>query len=252
MSSSTLNGRRFDGRVALVTGGASGIGRAVAERLHREGALVTAWDIDGAKLDTLANAHPQGLRVQRVDVTDPAAVSAAMDALTAAEGRLDILVNAAGIVGPGGPFWEVTPEQWGRVLRVNLDGTFFVTRAAQPHLVANGWGRVVNLASVTAKEGPKHLGPYAATKAGIVGLTKSMGKDLAGTGVLVNAVAPALIATELLEQLTPEYRAAAMAKIPLGRAGTLDEASSMIAWLCSGECSFSTGAVFDLTGGRGQ
>jgi 3-oxoacyl-[acyl-carrier protein] reductase len=250
--SAIIHPQRFEGRVALVTGGASGIGRAVAERLHLEGARVVAWDIDSAKLDALATSHSHGLHIQRVDVTDNTVVQSAMSELVAGLKRLDIVVNAAGIVGPSGPFWEVTPEQWSRVLRINLDGTFLVTRAAQPHLVANGWGRVVNLASVTAKEAPRHLGPYAATKAGIVGLTKSMGKDLAGTGVLVNAVAPALIATELLGQLTPEYYAAAMAKIPLGRAGTLDEASSMITWLCSEECSFSTGAVFDLTGGRGQ
>ena len=247
-----IHAQRFEGRVALVTGGASGIGRAVTERLRQEGARLAVWDIDGARLDALAAAHPQALLAQRVDVADHQAVEDAMAALAAQLGRLDIVVNAAGIVGPGVPFWDVTPAQWSRVLRINLDGCFFVSRSAQPHLVANGWGRVVNVASVTAKEGPAHLGAYAASKAGVVGLTKSMGKDLAGTGVLVNAVAPALIATELLEQLTPEYRAAALAKIPLGRAGTLDEVAAMVTWLCSEECSFSTGAVFDLSGGRGQ
>ena len=136
-------------------------------------------------------------------------------------------------------------------MRINLDGTFLVSRAACPHLVARGWGRIVNVASVTANEGPRNLGPYAASKAGVVGLTKSMGKDLAGTGVLVNAVTPALVATELLAQLTPEYRAAALARIPLGRAATLDEAAALITWLCSQECSFSTGAEYDLSGGRG-
>ena len=188
---------------------------------------------------------------QTVDVTDDAAVQRAFAEAMERMGQLDILVNGAGIVGPNGPFWEATPQQWSRVMRVNLDGTFLVSRAACGQLLKRGWGRIVNVASVTANEGPRNLGPYAASKAGIVGLTKSMGKDLAGSGVLVNAVTPALIATELLSQLTPEYYQAALSRIPLGRAGTLDEAAALITWLCSEECSFSTGAVFDLSGGRG-
>lgn len=242
---------RFAGRVALVTGGASGIGRAVVDRLVREQARVIVWDIDKKKLQSCSDTHGEAVLAQEVDVTDHAAVQQAMAAAIARCGRLDILVNGAGIVGPNGPFWEATPEQWSRVMRINLDGTFFVSRAACPHLVAGGWGRIVNVASVTANEGPRNLGAYAASKAGVVGLTKSMGKDLAGTGVLVNAVTPALIATELLQQLTPEYYAAALSRIPLGRAGTLDEAAALITWLCSEECSFSTGAVYDLSGGRG-
>jgi NAD(P)-dependent dehydrogenase (short-subunit alcohol dehydrogenase family) len=242
---------RFAQRVALVTGGASGIGRAVVERLVREGARVAIWDIDTDKLAQCRERLGERVLTQRVDVCDPAAIDAAMDELIATWQRLDILVNGAGIVGPNGPFWEATPAQWERVVRINLTGTFLVSRTACAHLRRNGWGRIVNLASVTANEGPKNLGPYAATKAGVVGLTKSMGKDLAGTGVLVNAVTPALIATELLEQLTPEYKAAALSRIPLGRAGTLDEAAALITWLCSEECSFSTGAAFDLSGGRG-
>ena len=136
-------------------------------------------------------------------------------------------------------------------MRINLFGTFYVSRAVTPHLIDRGWGRIVNIASVTANEGPKNLGPYAASKAGVVGLTKSMGKDLASTGVLVNAITPALIATELLQQLSAEYMAAALSRIPLGRPGTLDEASALVCWLCSEECSFSTGATYDLSGGRG-
>lgn len=251
MTSNAAVGERFRNKVALVTGGASGIGRAAVDRLVREGANVIVWDIDAAKLDNCRATHANKVLAQKVDVTDHAAVEQAMCEAMEQLGSLDIVVNGAGIVGPNGPFWEATPEQWDRVVRINLTGTFLVTRAATPHLLRNGWGRVVNVASVTANEGPKNLGPYAATKAGVVGLTKSMGKDLAGTGVLVNAITPALIATELLQQLTPEYYAAALSRIPLGRAGTLDEVAALITWLCSDECSFSTGACFDLSGGRG-
>lgn len=242
---------RFQGRVALVTGGASGIGRAVVDRLVGERARVIVWDVAADKLQSCRDAHDEAVLAQQVDITDNDAIQAAMATAIQHMGQLDILVNGAGIVGPNGPFWEATPQQWSRVMRVNLDGTFLVTRAARPHLVARGWGRVVNIASVTANEGPRNLGPYAASKAGVVGLTKSMGKDLAGTGVLVNAVTPALIATELLAQLTPEYREAALSRIPLGRPGTLDEAAALITWLSSEECAFSTGAEFDLSGGRG-
>lgn len=251
MTSNAAVGERFRNKVALVTGGASGIGRAAVDRLVREGANVIVWDIDAAKLDNCQATHADKVLAQKVDVTDHAAIEQAMREAVEQLGRLDIVVNGAGIVGPNGPFWKATPEQWDRVVRINLTGTFLVTRAATPHLLRNGWGRVVNVASVTANEGPKNLGPYAATKAGVVGLTKSMGKDLAGTGVLVNAITPALIATELLQQLTPEYYAAALSRIPLGRAGTLDEVAALITWLCSDECSFSTGACFDLSGGRG-
>lgn len=242
---------RFQDRVALVTGGASGIGLAVVDRLVREGARVAVWDIDGGKLARCHARHGDRVLVQTVDVGDAAAIEAAMAETVARWQRLDILVNGAGIVGPNGPFWETEVAQWERVVRINLTGSFLVSRAATPHLRHNGWGRIVNIASVTANEGPRHLGPYAATKAGVVGLTKSMGKDLAGSGVLVNAITPALIATELLEQLTPEYMAAALARIPLGRPGTLDEAAALVTWLCSEECSFSTGASYDLSGGRG-
>lgn len=243
--------QRFKDRVALVTGGASGIGRAVVDRLVREQGRVIVWDIDAAKLETCRAALGDAVLAQWVDVTDDAAIQSALAEAMQRFGQLDILVNGAGIVGPNGPFWETTPEQWDRVMQVNLRSTFLVTRAACPHLLRRGWGRVVNIASVTANEGPRNLAAYAASKAGVVGLTKSMGKDLAGTGVLVNAVTPALIATELLQQLSPEYYAAALSRIPLGRAGTLDEAAALVTWLCSEECSFSTGATYDLSGGRG-
>lgn len=243
--------QRFTHKVALVTGGASGIGRAVVQRLVSEQAKVIVWDIDTPKLNAChAQLGPSGL-VQHVDVTQPESIDHALSEALAHFGQLDIVVNAAGIVGPNGPFWQTTPEAWERVMQVNLRGTFLVSRAACVHLIARGWGRIVNMASVTANEGPQNLSAYATSKAAVVGLTKSMGKDLAHTGVLVNALTPALIATDLLNQLTPEYYAAALAKIPMGRPGTMEEVASMVAWLCSEECSFSTGACFDLSGGRG-
>ncbi|TFE36498.1 SDR family oxidoreductase [Paraburkholderia dipogonis] len=243
--------QRFGGRVALVTGGAAGIGRAVVDRMVAEGATVVVWDINEERLASCRQLHAAHVLTQRVDVTDAGNIDRALSEAMGQFGRLDIVVNGAGLIGPNGPFWETTPEEWERTLRIDLTSVFLVSRAARPHLVANGWGRIINIASVTANEGPKNLAVYATSKAGVVGLTKSMAKDLAGTGVLVNAIAPALIATELLGQLTKEYYEAALSRIPLGRAGTLDEAAALITWLCSEECSFSTGAVYDLSGGRG-
>ena len=243
---------RFADKVALVTGGASGIGRAVVHRLVSEQAKVIVWDIDTPKLNACREQLGAAGLVQHVDVTQPESIDQALAQALAHFGQIDIVVNAAGIVGPNGPFWLTSPEEWDRVMRVNLRGTFLVCRALSPHLIQRGWGRIVNMASVTANEGPKNLSAYSASKAAVVGLTKSMGKDLAHTGVLVNAVTPALIATDLLNQLTPEYYAAALSRIPMGRPGTMEEVAAMVAWLCSQECSFSTGACFDLSGGRGN
>lgn len=242
---------RFYQKIALVTGGASGIGRSAVDRLVSEGGKVIIWDIDAEKLERCRRVHGESVFTQCVDVTDDTSIEQAMRLAVEQFGKLDILVNGAGIVGSNGPFWETTPEAWEKVLRVNLTSAFLVSRHAVEHLKKGGWGRIINIASVTANEGPVNLAAYAASKAGMVGLTKSMGKELAGSGVLVNAIAPALIATEMMEQLTEEYLTAALSRIPLGRAGTLEEAAALITWLCSEECSFSTGAVFDLSGGRG-
>jgi 3-oxoacyl-[acyl-carrier protein] reductase len=243
--------QRFAGKVALVTGGASGIGRAVVNRFLSEQAKVIVWDIDAKKIDTCRQELGASGLVQQVDVTLAESIEGALAEAMSHFGQVDIVVNAAGIVGPNGPFWLTTPEEWDRVMSVNVRGTFLVSRAATPHLIQRGWGRIVNMASVAANEGPKNLSAYSSSKGAVVALTKSMGKDLANTGVLVNALTPALIATDLINQLTPEYYAAALSKIPMGRAGTVVEVAAMAAWLCSTECSFSTGACFDLSGGRG-
>lgn len=243
--------QRFTGRTALVTGGAAGIGRAVVQRLVEEGAQVSVWDVQPDKLADCQAVWGERVLTQPVDVTDPVAISAAHAAAMQHWGGVDIVVNAAGIVGPNGPLEAVELSAWERVLRTNLTGSFLVMQAAVGDMRRRGWGRIVNVASIAALEGPKLLAPYAASKAGLIALTKSVGKELAGTGVLVNAMAPALIATEMIERLTPEYLEASLAKIPMGRPGTLAEVAALAAWLCSSECSYSTGAVYDLSGGRG-
>ena len=222
--------QRFAGKVALVTGGASGIGRAVVNRFLSEQAKVIVWDIDAQKIDTCRQELGASGLVQQVDVTLAESIEGALAEAMSHFGQVDIVVNAAGIVGPNGPFWLTTPEEWDRVMSVNVRGTFLVSRAATPHLIQRGWGRIVNMASVAANEGPKNLSAYASSKGAVVALTKSMGKDLANTGVLVNALTPALIATDLINQLTPEYYAAALSKIPMGRAGTVVEVAAMVAW----------------------
>jgi NAD(P)-dependent dehydrogenase (short-subunit alcohol dehydrogenase family) len=222
-----------DGILALVTGGASGIGAATAARLRTEGVRVVTADLAPGADEPL-------------DVTDPAAVAALVDGL----GPVGILVHSAGIVGPVRPLAELTLDEWRTVHRVNLDGTFLMCRAVVPGMVATGWGRIVTLASIAGKEGNAGQSAYSAAKAAVIALTKSLGKELATTGVLVNAVAPAAVATPMNEQTDPALLARVRGLIPMGRLGRAEEIAELIAWLCSEQIGFSTGAVYDVSGGR--
>ncbi len=241
---------RFNGKVALVTGGASGIGLAVARRLVREGARLILWDINPSALMNVANLLGDGALCQVVDVTDESQVAEALSLATAKLGRLDILVNSAGIVGPTGPFWKCSLSEWERVIGLNLSAVFTVSKAAVDYLATSGEGRIVNIASIAGKEGNRHQAAYSASKAGVIGLTKSMAKDLVERKILVNAVTPAIIDSELVAQMPVSQLEAVLAKVPMGRPGQVDEVAAMICWLVSPECSFSTGAVFDISGGR--
>jgi 2-dehydro-3-deoxy-L-rhamnonate dehydrogenase (NAD+) len=220
-------------RTAVITGGASGIGRASAQRLGQDGIRVVTLDVSG-DADVVA------------DVTDPAAVSAAVEAI----GPVDILVNSAGIVGPNKPLWEVSDQEWAATFAVNVTGTFHMCRAVVPGMRDRGWGRIVNLASMAGKDGNPRLGVYSATKAAVIGMTKSLGKELATSGVLVNAIAPAVIETPMNAANTPEVLEYMTSLIPMRRLGRPEEVAELVAWLASDKCSFSTGAVYDLSGGR--
>ena len=243
------------GRVAIITGGAQGIGYATAERFLASGASVRLWDVDADRLAlavaALAALAPQGLVSGAVvELTDDAAVAAASADAAAQLGRIDILVNNAGITGGNASTWLLDPAVWRRVIEVNLVAPYLTCRAVVPQMVAQGYGRIVNIASVAGKEGNPNASHYSASKAGLIALTKSLGKELATTGVLVNAVAPAAARTAIFEQMAPEHIAFMLGKIPMGRLVTVTEVAAMVAWLASAECSFSTGAVFDLSGGR--
>ena len=220
-------------RTAVVTGGVSGLGQASAERLARDGVGVVTLDIaPGA--DVLVN------------VTDAEAVSDVARRI----GPVDILINSAGIIGPNRPLWEITDEEWARTLAVNVNGTFNLCRAFVPRMMEQGWGRIVNLASIASKDGNPNLSAYSASKAAVIALTKSLGKELATTGVLVNAVAPAVIETPMLGATSPEVLAHLTSLIPMRRVGRPEEVAELVAWLASDKCSFSTGAVYDISGGR--
>jgi 2-dehydro-3-deoxy-L-rhamnonate dehydrogenase (NAD+) len=241
---------RFAGRVALITGGAAGIGLASAHRMVAEGGQVVLWDVDAAALERARAEFGDCAMCQRVDVTKEDDIAAALRSAMAHFGRLDIVVNSAGITGPTEPFWQHTTASWRRVLDLNLDAVFFVSRAAVPHLIAAGGGRIVNMASIAGKEGNRHQAAYSASKAGVIGLTKSMGKDLVEHNILVNAVAPAAIEGELIKQMPQSQIDFVRAKIPMNRLGRLEEVAALVCWLASEDCSFNTGAVFDISGGR--
>ena len=247
-----MNRIDLEGRVAIVTGGAQGIGYAIAERMLDSGARVVLWDIDEAQLAKAraSLAGRGGVDTGRVELSDEKSVDAAAAAAIAAHGRIDILVNNAGITGGNAPTWELEPDVWRRVVEVNLVGPYLTCRAVVPHMVRAGYGRIVNIASVAGKEGNPNASHYSASKAGLIALTKSLAKELATKGVLVNAVSPAAAKTAIFDQMTEQHIAFMLSKIPMARFLEVGEAAAMIAWLASEECSFSTGAVFDLSGGR--
>lgn len=234
----------FAGRVSVVTGGASGIGAAIAERLRADGATVVVWDLPQAVRDL-----PPALACA-VDVTDRASLAAATQATLARHGRMDHLVHSAGYAGPTVPLDDYDPAEWQRIVDVNLVGSFNVCRAVVPAMRRADAGRIVAIASLAGKEGTPNATAYSAAKAGVIALVKALGKELAATGVRVNAIAPAAVRTALLEQMAPAHVQTMVDKSPMGRLGEPQEVAELAAWLCSDACSFSTGAVFDLSGGR--
>ena len=247
-----MNQIDLKGRRAIVTGGAQGIGYAISERLLRSGATVRLWDIDAARLDEACRAlAPLGpVQGDVVELTDDDAVGAATSRAVADGGRIDILVNNAGITGGNASTWELEPAVWRRVIEVNLIAPYLTCRHVAPLMAAAGWGRIVNIASVAGKEGNPNASHYSASKAGLIALTKSLAKELATKGVLVNAVAPAVAKTAMFAQMTQQHIDYMLGKIPMGRFLEVHEIAAMVAWLASEDCSFSTGAVFDITGGR--
>ena len=247
-----MNQIDLKGRVAVITGGAQGIGYAVAERMLNSGAEVVLWDIDAARLVRAENALGKLGKVTTsiVELTMASDIDAATADAIKAHGRIDILVNNAGITGGNAPTWELAPEVWQRVIDVNLVGPFLTCRRVVPQMLKQGYGRIVNIASVAGKEGNPNASHYSASKAGLIALTKSLAKELATKGVLVNAVSPAAAKTAIFDSMTDQHIAFMLGKIPMARFLEVGEAAAMIAWLASEECSFSTGAVFDLSGGR--
>jgi 3-oxoacyl-[acyl-carrier protein] reductase len=239
-------------QTAIVTGAARGIGLAIATRLLDCGARVSLWDRDAAALEQAAAllARPDETHTAAVDVTDFAAIESATAAVHERFGTLHILVNNAGITGGNRPTWELPVDEWRQVLDVDLTGVFLCCKAVVPYLLAGGYGRIVNIASIAGKEGNPNAAHYSAAKAGVIGLTKSLGKELARRGVVVNCVTPAVIETDIFQQMTPQHIDYMLSRIPMGRFGQKEEAAALVAWLCSRDCSFSTAAVFDLSGGR--
>ncbi|MFY8095127.1 MAG: SDR family NAD(P)-dependent oxidoreductase [Niveispirillum sp.] len=240
---------RFKGQVAVITGGASGVGREVAARLTQEGAKVVLWDMNADAL-AAAKAATGAVDAIELDVTDAEAVQAAADAVAAQLGRLDVLVASAGITGATVPVQEFPLDSWRRVIDINLNGLFYCCRAVIPHMLKNDYGRIVNVSSVAGKEGNPNASAYSASKAGVIGFTKSLGKELAKTGIRVNALTPATFKSPILEQLPQSQIDYMLSKIPAGRLGEIHEVAAMISWMASTECSFTTASTFDISGGR--
>ncbi|WP_038172725.1 SDR family NAD(P)-dependent oxidoreductase [Verrucomicrobium sp. BvORR106] len=247
-----MNQYDLSGQTAIVTGSARGIGFAIAKRLLESGANVCLWDMDGDALEQAKEAlnQPEKVHSTTVDVTSETSVAAATKDTLQRFGALSILVNNAGIAGTNARTWEMDPADWRRVVDIDLTGVFLCCRAVVPSLLANGYGRIVNIASVAGKEGNPNASHYSAAKAGVIALTKSLGKELATENICVNCITPAVIETDILKQLTPQHVDYMRSKIPMNRFGKVEEAAAMATWLCSADCSFSTAATFDLTGGR--
>jgi 3-oxoacyl-[acyl-carrier protein] reductase len=242
--------RRFEGRNAIVTGGASGIGLGVATRLVSEGAQVAIWDMSPGALAEARDKIGSSLTGIRVDITDPDAVHAAREETLSALGSIDILVASAGITGPNTTTWEYSIDAWRKVIDVNLNGLFYCNRAVVPSMLEGGYGRIVNVASVAGKEGNPNASAYSASKAAVIGLTKSLGKELARNNITVNCVTPAAVRTPIFDQMSQAHIDYMLSKIPMGRFGEIEEVTALICWLASDECSFTTGGVFDISGGR--
>lgn len=240
---------RFAGRNAVITGAASGLGLAVARRMVAEGGKVALWDLNPDQLAVVA-AELGGAHVEQLDVSDAEAVARAAEATAAALGKIDILVCSAGITGATVPVQEFPVDSWRRVLDINLNGLFYCCRSVVPHMLANGYGRIVNVSSVAGKEGNPNASAYSASKAGVIGFTKSLGKELAGKGVIANALTPATFESPILAQLPPSQVEYMRSKIPMGRLGDAEESAAMICFMASEECSFTTASTFDTSGGR--
>lgn len=241
---------RFEGRAAIVTGSARGIGRAIAERLASEGARVQIADIDLSTGTETASAIGNGATAFPLDVTAESSWAEAVQAATDAFGKVDILVNNAGIAGRSAPTWELSVEEWQQVVDIDLTGVFLGCRSVLPGMIERGYGRIVNIASIAGKEGNPNAAPYSAAKSGVIGLTKAIAKEVATNGVIINAVTPAVIETEILKQVSQHHIDYMTSRIPMGRVGQPREVAALAAFLASDEVTFSTGAVFDLSGGR--
>ena len=244
-----MNQFDFSDRVAIITGGARGIGLAVARRLRAGGATLVLWDVLESALEEAVSTVAASASAI-VDVTDAQQIDRAARDVIERFGRIDILVNSAGITGPNHPLWEYPPADFERVFRINVTGTYLCCRAVVPSMRARGYGRIINLASLAGKEGTPNASAYSASKAAVIAMTKSLSKELAQDGVIVNAVAPAAARTEMLGQMTEQHVAIMLAKSPMGRFAEADEIAAMVAWMASEDCSFTTGATFDCSGGR--
>lgn len=245
-----MNRLDFQGRHGIVTGGATGLGYAIAQRLLASGGTVTLWDRDKATGRQAADRLGEGCSFVEVDVADETSVRDAVQSTVRRAQRVDALVNSAGITGPNTKLWDYPVDAWRQVMEVNLNGLFLCCREVVPVMRAADYGRIVNIASVAGKDGNPNASAYSASKAAVIALTKSLGKELADTGVRVNCVTPAAVKTAIFDQMTEQHIQFMLSKIPMGRFGTPEEIAAMVAWLCTEDCSFSTGAVFDLSGGR--